>query len=45
VVLFDQTVEVLGWPDLALIALGMPGANLFGQAMRGVIAVERDLCK
>ena len=42
VILLNQIVEVFGRPDLALISLRMFAESLFGRAMRGLIAIERD---
>ena len=35
--------EVFGPPDLALISFWVFAESLFGRAMRGLIAIERDL--
>jgi hypothetical protein len=43
VILLNQIVEVFGRPDLALISFWMFAESLFGRAMRGLIAIERDL--
>src|SRR5271163_3350504 len=45
VILLNQIVEVFGRPDLALISLRMFAESLFGRAMRGLIAIERDLMR
>ena len=45
VILLNQIVEVFGRPDLASISLRMFAESLFGRAMRGLIAIERDLMR
>jgi hypothetical protein len=45
VIPFNQIVDVFGRPDLALISLGMFSESLFGRAMRGLIAIERDFIR
>jgi hypothetical protein len=45
VILLNQIVEVFGRPDLASISFWMFAESLFGRAMRGLIAIERDLMR
>jgi hypothetical protein len=45
VILLNQIVEVFGRPDPVLISFWMFAESLFGRAMRGLIAIERDLVR